>query len=133
MAQGRIKFVSTGWGFLTPSDKNTQELFWHISAFADESIGLEDIAAGMLVEYEIVPSKKGNKLCAAKIRIVPSSGPQIAPVPDNDWVIVPSRSAHAVAPAQPTHAAASILAEPIAPKKTKATDLSQLEPTQATE
>lgn len=58
-ATGTVKFfdIEKGYGFIKP-DSGGNDIFVHISAVV--SSGLQNLAPGQKIEYEVEPDKKGK-------------------------------------------------------------------------
>lgn len=59
MATGTVKWFNPtkGFGFIQPND-GSKDVFVHISAV--EQAGLQGLAEGQVVEYELVPGRDGK-------------------------------------------------------------------------
>ena len=59
MSKGTVKWfnVTKGFGFIQPDD-GSKDVFVHISAVV--SAGLQNLAPGQKIEYEVTPDKKGK-------------------------------------------------------------------------
>lgn len=59
MATGTVKWFNPtkGYGFIQPQD-GSKDVFVHISAV--ERAGLQSLAEGQVVEYELVPGRDGK-------------------------------------------------------------------------
>lgn len=66
--QGTVKFFNAdkGYGFIKPDDGG-RDIFVHITAV--ERAGLESLAEGQRVAYEIEPDKKGKGPKAVDLRL----------------------------------------------------------------
>ncbi len=67
MATGTVKWFNPtkGYGFIQPQD-GSKDVFVHISAV--ERAGLQGLADGQVVEYELVPGRDG-KSSAENLRV----------------------------------------------------------------
>ena len=67
MASGTVKWFNPtkGYGFIQPQD-GSKDVFVHISAV--ERAGLQSLADGQVVEYELVPGRDG-KSSAENLRV----------------------------------------------------------------
>ncbi|PIW28660.1 MAG: cold-shock protein [Rhodospirillales bacterium CG15_BIG_FIL_POST_REV_8_21_14_020_66_15] len=63
MPTGTVKWfnVTKGFGFITP-DEGGKDAFVHISAVRDS--GMESLAEGQKLEYELVPGRDGREAAA---------------------------------------------------------------------
>lgn len=67
MATGTVKWFNStkGFGFIQPND-GTKDVFVHISAL--ERAGIQNLAEGQVVDYELVPGRDG-KSSAEDLRV----------------------------------------------------------------
>ena len=67
MATGTVKWFNPtkGYGFIQPND-GSKDVFVHISAL--ERAGLQSLAEGQVVDYELVPGRDG-KSSAEELRV----------------------------------------------------------------
>ncbi|HXJ70931.1 MAG TPA: cold shock domain-containing protein [Verrucomicrobiae bacterium] len=61
MARGTVKYFNDqkGYGFITPEDQESSEVYVHFSAI--ESAGFRTLHEGERVEFEVVSSTRGNE------------------------------------------------------------------------
>ena len=61
MARGTVKHFNDqkGYGFITPEDQESSEVYVHFSAI--ESAGFRTLHEGERVEFEVVSSTRGNE------------------------------------------------------------------------
>src|SRR5690242_3853170 len=61
MARGTVKYFNDqkGYGFITPEDQESSEVYVHFSAI--ESGGFRTLHEGERVEFEVVSSTRGNE------------------------------------------------------------------------
>ena len=61
MARGTVKYFNDqkGYGFITPEDQESSEVYVHFSAI--ESGGFRTLHEGEQVQFEVVSSTRGNE------------------------------------------------------------------------
>ena len=69
MATGTVKWFNTqkGFGFIAPDGGGT-DAFVHISAV--ERAGMNDLAEGQKIEFDLVADKKSGKMAADNLKTV---------------------------------------------------------------
>ncbi len=69
--RGIVKFFNgqKGYGFITPPDDGSKDVFLHASALAKAGI-TKEVQEGQIVDFDVETDKRSGKLAAANLRVV---------------------------------------------------------------